>query len=98
MKQLPTLSLPKAAPVALVAESDAQRFERSEESGSGKAAKGNSRLKRDKLGERVTVYLPPKLATAIRRRCLNERRSISDGITEAAEAWINTSKRSLVNE
>lgn len=98
MKQFPTLSLPKAAPVASIAESDAQRFERSEETRAGKATKGSSRLKRDTLGERVTVYLPPKLATAIRRRCLNERRSISDGLTEAAEAWINTSKRSLINE
>lgn len=92
MKKLPTLSLPKAPAIAEVEEERAQRFERSEAVDASARKKG-SRLKRESLGERVTVYLPPKLADAVRRRCLKERRSISDGMTEAAEAWISASKR-----
>jgi hypothetical protein len=38
----------------------------------------------------LTVYLPPKLVAAIRKRCVTERRSLSDALTEAAEAWMNT--------
>ncbi len=88
MKTLPTMKLPKTAPVPSVGETDARRFERRETPVSN--AKRGSRLKRDTVGERVTVYLPPLLAAALRRRCLNERRSLSDAITEAAEAWMET--------
>ncbi len=89
MKNFPTMKLPKTAPVPAVGETDARRFERRE--ASKPSAKGGSRLKRDTLGERVTVYLPPQLAANLRRRCLNERRSLSDALTEAAQAWMNTS-------
>lgn len=102
MKTLPTLRLPKAtpiatpaessdlplpkpAPIASVKESEARRFERTE---GAKPKSGGSRLKRASLGERVTVYLPPKVAARIRRRCLSERRSLSDALTEAALAWL----------
>ncbi len=97
MKRLPTLTLPKAAPVADVGENEARRFERSETPRSSEVAKGGSRLKRETLGERVTVYLPPKLVAAIRRRCLSERRSLSDALTEAAEQWMEA-KSKRVNE
>lgn len=89
MKKLPTLALPKPAPIATVPEGEARRFER-EEMPSQRAPKSSgSRLKRASLGERVTVYLPPKLAEKIRQRCVRERRSLSDAMTEAAEAWIS---------
>jgi hypothetical protein len=88
------MKLPKTAPVPPVGETEARRFERRESTKSG--AKSGSRLKRDTLGERVTVYLPPRLAATLRRRCVNERRSLSDAMTEAVEAWMAT--RSHVDE
>jgi hypothetical protein len=115
MKKLPELAFPKPPPVAPVAEDDAQRFERSEEkaglaqavasrtappvSAPSDQPKRGSRLKRDSLGERVTVYLPPKLAEAVRRRCVRERRSVSDALTEATEMWMSSWRRqSSANE
>lgn len=92
------MTLPKAVPVIDVSEEQARRFERSDTGNGSSVTKGGSRLKRETLGDRVTVYLPPKLVAAIRRRCLSERRSLSDGLTEAAEQWMNTSKRSHSNE
>lgn len=46
-----------------------------------------SRLRRAELGERMVVYLPPELATELRVRCARERRSLSDAVTAAVEAW-----------
>jgi hypothetical protein len=89
MKKLPALRLPQPPPVAPVREDDARRFER-QRAPRSTARKGGSRLKRESLGERLTVYLPPKLVAAIRKRCVTERRSLSDALTEAAEAWMNT--------
>ena len=89
MKNLPTLKLPKTVPVAPVAEPAARRFERREAAIA--PPKAGSRLKRETVGERVTVYLPPALAAEVRRRCLEERRSVSDAMTEAAQAWLSTS-------
>ena len=56
----------------------------------GDAAKTTrgSRLRREESGERVAVYLPPELVTALRVRCAQERRSVSDAITEAVSAWV----------
>ena len=46
-----------------------------------------SKLRRTELGERMVVYLPPELATELRVRCARERRSLSDAVTAAVEAW-----------
>lgn len=51
------------------------------------AAKSESKLRRAELGERVAVYLPPKLAEELRIRCAKERRSLSDAVTDAVELW-----------
>jgi hypothetical protein len=50
-----------------------------------------SKLRRDARGERVSFYLPPTLAEAVRMRCAKERRSMSDALTEAVNAWLGQS-------
>ena len=40
------------------------------------------------LGERVAVYLSPGVAEALRVRCARDRRSLSNGVGEALEAWL----------
>lgn len=54
----------------------------------GEAPKRRSRLRREVSGERIAVYLPPEIVTALRVRCAQERRSVSDAITEAVTAWV----------
>jgi hypothetical protein len=85
VKRLPTLAIPKAAPVVRVDERKATRFERTDDTG---RVPGASRLRRESLGDRVTVYLPPELAEGLRVRCARERRSVSDAVTEAVFAWM----------
>jgi hypothetical protein len=38
--------------------------------------------------ERMNLYIPAEVATALRVRCAETRRSISDGVTEALLAWL----------
>ena len=66
-------------------ESAARAFVEAED---GKAAPKPSRLRRAELGERMAVYLPPELAAELRVRCARERRSLSDAVTTAVEAWV----------
>lgn len=73
---------PKRTPVAEVT---AARFTVAEEPKASPAS--TSRLRRAELGERMVVYLPPELATELRVRCARERRSLSDAVTAAVEAW-----------
>lgn len=73
-------SPPKRTPVAEVT---AARFTKAEEL----APPSSSRLRRAELGERIVAYLPPDLATELRVRCARERRSLSDAVTAAVEAW-----------
>lgn len=47
-----------------------------------------SRLRRPERGERISVYVPPELAEALRVRCARERRSVSDAVTEALATWL----------
>lgn len=77
-------ALPSAPKRTTVAETKAARFTTAEEA---KAPASSSRLRRAELGERVVVYLPPELATELRVRCARERRSLSDAVTAAVEAW-----------
>jgi hypothetical protein len=74
-------SAPKRTPVAEV---HAARFTVAAEE---KKPASSSRLRRAELGERMVVYLPPELATELRVRCARERRSLSDAVTAAVEAW-----------
>lgn len=75
-------SAPKRTPVA---DTKAARFTTAEEAKAPPSS--SSRLRRAELGERVVVYLPPELATELRVRCARERRSLSDAVTAAVEAW-----------
>ena len=50
-----------------------------------------SRLRREVSGERVAVYLPPEAALALRVRCAQARRSVSDAVTEAVAEWLKSS-------
>lgn len=38
--------------------------------------------------ERLNLYIPAEVATALRVRCAETRRSISDGVTEALLDWL----------
>jgi hypothetical protein len=49
-----------------------------------------SRRKRAERGERLTVYIPPEVAEALRVRCARERRSLSEAATEALSKWIGS--------
>jgi hypothetical protein len=51
-------------------------------------AKARSLLRREESGERVAAYLPPELASRLRVACAIQRRSVSNAITEAVEAWL----------
>jgi len=43
----------------------------------------STKLRNAELGERVVAYVPPELAQALRVRCVEDRRSLSDAVTEA---------------
>lgn len=75
-------SPPKRTPVA---EAKAANFTMAEDRKAPPPS--SSRLRRAELGERMVVYLPPELATELRVRCARERRSLSDAVTAAVEAW-----------
>ena len=47
-----------------------------------------SRRRRPVRGERIAVYLPPELVEDLRVRCVRERRSVSDAVTEAVASWM----------
>jgi hypothetical protein len=46
------------------------------------------RLRADERGERLNCYVPADLATKLRVRCAVERRSLSDAVVAALEAWL----------
>jgi len=52
------------------------------------ATSSTSRLRRDERGERLSVYLPPELAEALRVHCARSRRSVSDAVTEAVRGLL----------
>ena len=43
--------------------------------------------------ERLNLYIPMEVATALRVRCAETRRSISDGVTEALLFWLESQKK-----
>jgi metal-responsive CopG/Arc/MetJ family transcriptional regulator len=52
--------------------------------------KDRPKLRRDGIlrGERITIYMPKAVATALRVRCARQRRSRSDAITVAVQEWL----------
>lgn len=47
-----------------------------------------SRKRKARAGARVALYLPPALLKALRLRCVEEERSLSDAAAAAIEAWM----------
>jgi hypothetical protein len=85
-------SLPKVQQRTEVPDELALRFVHGGRSTVGsRQGKKSSRLRREESGERVAVYLPPEAATALRVRCAQERRSVSDAVTEAVAKWLKAS-------
>jgi hypothetical protein len=80
--------LPKAPKRSAVPETEARRFERAP----SPTVAPSSRLRRDERGERVSAYVPPEMAEALRVRCARERRSVSDAMTEALRLWLDGTK------
>ena len=81
------LRLPDPPPHTPVPEDHVQRFEQREPV-VPRATPAASRLRRNKLGERVAVYMPPELVAQLRHRSVAERRSVSDAVTEAVSEWM----------
>lgn len=85
-------ALPKPPKRTPVAEPEAERFVEASEDPAPRAAKRKapkeSKLRRPTRGERVAVYLPPELMEELRIRCVQERRSVSDAVTEAVGRWV----------
>jgi hypothetical protein len=52
------------------------------------AQERRSARRRTESGERVSGYVPPTMAEALRVRCANERQSLSEALTEALSAWV----------
>lgn len=47
-----------------------------------------TKLRAATRGERLTIYLPPDVARALRLRCADENRSASDAVATALRAWL----------
>jgi hypothetical protein len=82
-------ALPKAPKRSEVPEADARKFEATKPKPAA-ATLGASKLRRPERGERVSIYVPPELAEALRVRCAKERRSVSDAVTEAVTVWLKS--------
>jgi hypothetical protein len=81
-------ALPKAPKRSAVPETEALKFERAR-SPVAAPPTAASRLRRPERGERLSAYVPPELAEALRVRCARERRSVSDAVTAALSAWLS---------
>lgn len=52
------------------------------------AARRATKLRAAERGERLTIYLPPAVARALRMRCADQNRSASDAVATAVLAWL----------
>jgi len=53
-----------------------------------RAKKPTSTLRREAAGVRLNVYVPGELERRLRIRCAEERRSMSDAVTQALDKWL----------
>lgn len=53
-------------------------------------AQPTSQPRHTEPGERLTVYLPPDIARALRIRCAEDNRSASDAVTTSLFAWLTS--------
>lgn len=74
--------LPKKPKRTDVPEEAAEEFEKAE------PKTDSSKLRRPARGERISPYLPPEVAEELRVKCVRERRSLSDAVTEAVRDWL----------
>lgn len=81
-------ALPKAPKRSAVPESQARKFERA----AATPTASDSRLRRVERGERISAYVPPEIAEEVRVRCVREKRSVSDVVTELLERWLKGAK------
>lgn len=76
-------ALPAAKPRTPVEEGKAAGFVVPKPKG-----KGASKLRREGPGTRVNAYIPTELEAGLRRVAFEERRSLSDALTEAIAQWL----------
>ena len=74
------LDLPKPKPRTPVAAAVVEQF-------TGEA-KATGQKRRKTPGERVHVILPEDIAMKLRLAAVRQRRSVSEGATEAIESWL----------
>jgi hypothetical protein len=81
--------LPKAPKHTPVKETTARLFVGAKK----KAGKSDKSLRRDGVDTvRLALYFPPDVAKALRVRCIEESRSVSDAVTAAVSAWLGHQK------
>jgi hypothetical protein len=87
----PTPTDPTSSPLApVVAAAPADEIASADEA--HMASDGTAYRRRKGKGERVTLYLTPKLKRAAEMRCLRERRSLSEAVEAALAAWLRSTK------
>lgn len=55
--------------------------------------KPKSKRSQKQKAERLTIYLPPKLAERVRVRCAKDRKSLSDAGVEAFSSWVEHNQK-----
>lgn len=87
----PSLSLPKAKPVPAVDDARAASFltgENSKRRGRPPKPEGSKAA----TWEKLTIYLPVDVATALRHRAVDERCDLSDVVAKAVSVFLSPEK------
>jgi Arc/MetJ-type ribon-helix-helix transcriptional regulator len=66
-----------------------------DEAANGRTEDKASRLRREESGVRVAGYLPAELEQELRMHCAQDRRSVSDALTEAVRALLEQHSESV---
>ena len=74
--------LPMPAKRTAVPEAAARKFEKPPKN------TADSKLRRAETGIRIAVYVPPDVEQALRLKCFQDRRSVSNAATEAFRVWL----------
>ena len=94
----PSLSLPKAKPVPVVDDARAASFLTGEDSKRPEADKPKRGRPPKPEGskaatwEKLTIYLPVDVATALRHRAVDERCDLSDVVAKAVSVFLSPEK------
>jgi hypothetical protein len=90
----PSLSLPKAKPVPVVDDARAASFLTGQDS-PGKPKRGRPPKPEGSKAatwEKLTIYLPVDVATALRHRAVDERCDLSDVVAKAVSVFLSPEK------